>query len=155
MSFRYRIRDMPADGACLWHCLAFSSPVDGARQSVAYWKQTVGRFIRIHADQNMNRSGVTYRQAIASEFEMDADTAPDCYAQNLRDQNSWGGAIDISAFVDLNRRPVRVYTRAGDRLVKMQDFWPVRVRKLPMIRLLYINDHFSLLIRVQPDRHPP
>lgn len=137
----YRIVEVPADGACLFHCLALANKSTDA----ADCKHWIADYIQEHADDAMNRSTITYRVAISSEFGWPEDEAPVTYASEIERADTWGGAIDISAFADASRRLVRVYARdGGDGLRVLQDFWPVKVR-LRAVRLLYENDHYSLM----------
>ena len=142
----YRVIDVPADGACLFHCLSIARG-----QELADFKRGLGDFIVKHADAAMNRSNVTYRSAIATEFQVDRHAAPRQYASAMRRGDAWGGAIDISACVDLHGCPVRVYARSdrGDQLRPLQDFWPVKARR-PLVRLLFENDHYQLVVRARP-----
>lgn len=155
----YRVVDVPSDGACLFHCLVTCLVTDlpleeeeGERglRGLLKFKRDISNFIVKHADVAMNRSGVTYRSAIASEFGVDEEVAPQLYARTMCHTDAWGGAIDISAFVDCYGCPVRVYMRqTDDRLRSIQDFRPLKATR-PLVRLLFENDHYQLVVRARP-----
>ena len=145
---RYNIIDVPADGACLWHCLAWGNGQD----AIEPLKTKIGNFIVRNADRPMNRSSITYRAAIATEFNLDAQSAPFVYVHRLGQKHIWGGAIDISAFVDMTQQPVRVYAcgEMSNRLRMVQEFRPHRPKAgATTIRLLYGTNHFCLLEKVR------
>lgn len=148
----YRVVNVPSDGACLFHCLCIAVNEQDPNGSLLDFKRGIGHFIVRHADRGMNRSTVTYRNAIALEFQVDEDEAPAMYARAMRQADAWGGAIDISAFVDCYDCPVRVYARSDqrdDQLRPLQDFWPIKAQR-PLVRLLFDCDHYQLIVRARP-----
>lgn len=148
----YNIVDVPADGACLWHCLAYADDGDDGDGDLGPFKAKIGDYIVRNADRPMNRSSVTYRSAIATELDLDARSAPIAYARALQQPRAWGGAVDISAYVDMRRRPVRVYARAAApaRLRMVQDFRPRGRPDGGTVRLLYDKHHYCLLEKCGP-----
>ena len=58
---RYRIVDVQPDGACLFRCLSLAR-----NKELLAFKSDLVDFITSNPDTEMNRSNVTYREAIAS-----------------------------------------------------------------------------------------
>ena len=70
----------------------------------------------------------------------------DGYLEKMQRDNIWGGEQELSAIARLKRRPVHVYTSAGDEYVPFRQYPEGTAAATDAIRLLYRGKHYDALL---------
>lgn len=128
MGWIARATDVPGDGTCMFHAIAFPLKVDGH-----HLRKLVSAYIESNPDSNMH--GETLRNWIL----WDQGTTPDVYVSKLR-QGQWGGSLETTLLASMLKVPIFVYQPKGIMCTRVAESRPD-----PSILSLNINHSLKFL----------
>eukprot|EP00929_Paragymnodinium_shiwhaense_P000177 TRINITY_DN100421_c0_g1_i1.p1 TRINITY_DN100421_c0_g1~~TRINITY_DN100421_c0_g1_i1.p1 ORF type:complete len:543 (+),score=77.38 TRINITY_DN100421_c0_g1_i1:176-1804(+) len=102
----------PGDGSCLFHSLAYNMKKMGMGSGSLdargpRLRQAVAKYLAEHADETV--AGTSFRDYILWDRGLTIEE----YLKDMADSSIWGGAVEIAAFIRMERLNVQIYDPIG------------------------------------------
>jgi hypothetical protein len=140
-NWRFKIRDVPGDGNCLFHSVALSinSNATELRKAVVDWMlvpdqmlhgEKVSEWIQWNGNQNLQQ-----------------------YTQTMSRNGTWGGGIELAVLASILQKPILVYAKDTEAK-RIAEFLPdvkdIDIKTLPTICILYVGRaHYMNLLPIK------
>jgi len=130
-NWRFKIRDVPGDGNCLFHSVAMSIDSNAAdlRAAVIEWM--------LRPDQML------HGEKVSEWITWNGNATLREYASSMARSGTWGGGIELAVMASILQRPILVFANDATGSRRIAEFLPdaegVDIRSLPALCILYVG----------------
>jgi len=145
---RFRVKDVPGAGNCLFEAVGRSVGVDAPalRQQCVEWMQVPNQ--RLHGED------LALWISTGSEVALSASNPVASYVAHMKRSGTWGGGIELAVLATLLHRPILVYAAEStdpSKASRVAEFLPdgpkQEVDRLPVVCILYVGRaHYMQLL---------
>ena len=145
---RFRVKDVPGAGNCLFEAVGRGVNVDASelRQRAVEWM--------LVPNQNLHGEALALWIQNGAEIQLSSTDPVGSYVAHMRKSGVWGGGIELAVLATVLHRPVLVYaTESTDpnKASRVAEFLPDgpkdEVDLLPAVCILYVGRaHYMQLI---------